>query len=68
VALKPGGYHVTLIDLRGPLQQGDLLKLTLVFEKAGEIEVEATIEPVGATGPHGFTHQPVSELAPTHKH
>jgi hypothetical protein len=39
-----------------------------VFEKAGEIEVEATIEPMGATGPHGFTHQPDSSPKPTHKH
>jgi copper(I)-binding protein len=66
--LKPGGYHVMLMDLVGPLKEGDLLKLTLVFEKAGEIEVEATIEPIGATGPHGFSHQPVSDHQPTHKH
>jgi copper(I)-binding protein len=68
VVLKPGGYHVMPMDLVGPLKEGDLLKLTLVFDRAGEIEVEATIEPLGATGPHGFTHQPVSEPPPTHKH
>jgi hypothetical protein len=41
-----------------------------VFEKAGEIEVEATVEPVGATGPHGFDRQPVAPAtAPgSHKH
>ena len=66
--LKPGGYHVMLMDLAGPLKEGDLLKLTLVFERAGEIEVEATIEPIGATGPHGFAHQPISEPAPIHEH
>jgi copper(I)-binding protein len=66
--LKPGGYHVMLMDLVEPLKEGDLLKLTLVFEKAGEIEVEATVEPIGATGPHGFLHQPVSEHHPPHKH
>ena len=52
--LKPGGYHLMLTDLKAPLKEGDLLKITLVFEKAGEIEVEATVEPIGATGPHGF--------------
>ena len=58
VVLKPGGYHVMLMDLVAPLREGDVIKLKLVFEKAGEIEVEATIEPIGATGPHGFDRQP----------
>lgn len=68
VVLKPGGYHVMLMGLMGPLKEGDLLKLTLVFENAGEIEVDATLEPVGATGPHGFDRQPISGPATTHKH
>jgi len=68
VILKPGGYHVMLLDLVDPLKEGDLLNLTLVFEKAGAIEVEATIEPVGATGPHGFTDQPDTQTQPAHKH
>ena len=58
MVLKPGGYHIMLMDLKQPLKEGDLLKLTLVFEKAGEIEVEATVEPIGAKGPHGFDSQP----------
>ena len=41
VVLKPGGYHMMLMDLKKPLKEGDLLKFTLTFEKAGEIEVEA---------------------------
>jgi periplasmic copper chaperone A len=65
VVLAPGGYHVMLMDLKQPLKEDDLLKLTLVFEKAGEIEIEATVEPVGAMGPHGFDHQPG---AGGHKH
>jgi copper(I)-binding protein len=60
VVLKPGGYHVMLLDLKKPLKEGDLLKFTLSFEKAGDIEVEATVEPIGAKGPHGFDSQPVS--------
>ncbi len=67
VVLAPGAYHIMLVDLKQPLKQGDLLKLTLVFEKAGEIEVEATVEPVGAMGPHGFDHQPGTK-ADGHKH
>ena len=69
VTLKPGGYHLMLTDLKAPLKEGDLLKLTLVFEKAGEIEVEATVEPLGAMGPHGFDRQPGAPAATgTHKH
>ena len=67
VILKPSGHHLMLMDLKGPLKEGDLLKFTLVFEKAGEIEVEATVEPIGAMGPHGFDHQP-GTTAGEHKH
>jgi copper(I)-binding protein len=70
VVLKPGGYHVMLLDLKKPLKEGDLLKFTLSFEKAGDIEVEATVEPIGAKGPHGVDSQPVSteKSAGDHKH
>jgi len=70
VVLAPGGYHVMLMDLKQPLKQGDLLKLTLVFEKAGEVEVDATVEPIGAMGPHGFDRQPGAAKAGSrdHKH
>ncbi len=70
VILKPSGYHLMLTDLKAPLAEGDLVKLTLVFEKAGEIEVEATVEPVGANGPHGFDRQPATSAPATgtHKH
>jgi len=70
VVLKPGGYHLMLMDLKAPLKEGDLLKLTLVFEKAGELEIEATVEPIGAKGPHGFDGQPghPPDKADAHKH
>jgi len=69
LVLAPGAYHIMLVDLKQPLKEGDLVKLTLVFEKAGEIEVDATVEPVGAMGPHGFDHQPGTKSdAGSHKH
>jgi periplasmic copper chaperone A len=71
VVLEPSGYHVMLMDLKQPLKEGDLIKLTLVFERAGEIEVDATVEPIGAMGPHGFDHQPGAKKKPpggAHKH
>jgi len=30
--LKPGGFHVMLIDLKGQLRGGDVVPITLVFE------------------------------------
>lgn len=58
LVFQPSGYHVMLMDLKAPLKEGDILPLTLVFAKAGEIKVEATIEKIGARGPHGMDHHP----------
>ena len=44
VELKPGGYHVMLVGLKQDLKVGDMVKLTLVFEKAGRINVEAEVK------------------------
>jgi hypothetical protein len=65
--LMPRGDHVMLMDLKAPLKEGELIKLRLVFEKAGPIDVEATVEPVGAMGPHGMDHQPGHEMPATGK-
>jgi copper(I)-binding protein len=51
VALKPGALHVMLIGLKQPFQQGQHVKGTLMFEKAGKVDVEFTVESIGASGP-----------------
>jgi copper(I)-binding protein len=43
VVLQPGGYHVMFIDLKEPLQPGTSVEITLQFEKAGEIAVQAEV-------------------------
>lgn len=43
VELKPGGYHVMLIDLVKPLEVGEEIELTLTFEKAGDQTVTAEV-------------------------
>jgi copper(I)-binding protein len=48
VQLKPGGYHVMFVDLKQPLAQGDRVKVTLDFAKAGTIDVEYPVEAMGA--------------------
>ncbi len=51
VELKPGGYHVMLMDLKGPVKAGDVVPVTLVFEgKDGQrstLDVKATARPLG---------------------
>lgn len=44
VELKPGGYHIMLINLAKPLEAGAKITIVLKFEKAGEITVEAEIK------------------------
>lgn len=47
-ALKPGGLHIMLMDLKQGLKQGETVELTLVFEKAGTIKVPVPIAGLGA--------------------
>ncbi len=51
VDLKPGGYHVMFIDLKAPIVKDKPVKARLTFEKAGELEVEFRVEPIGAKAP-----------------
>lgn len=43
VELKPGGLHIMLIGLNEALMPGAKVQLTLVFEKAGNLTVEAEV-------------------------
>ena len=53
VTLAPGNYHLMMMGLKEPLEQGATLPLTLTFEKAGSINIEASVESIGATKPGG---------------
>ena len=46
--LKPGGYHVMLMDLKEPLVAGQSFALSLTFEKAGKIDVTGIVEKADA--------------------
>lgn len=50
VKLAPGGYHAMFMDLKEPLKEGTLVKGQLTFEKAGKVDVEFKVEPIGFTG------------------
>jgi copper(I)-binding protein len=52
VTLAPGGLHLMMMGLKEPLKQGERVPLTLVFEKAGKIDVELVVVAMGATPGH----------------
>jgi len=53
VKLAPGGYHLMMFDLKGPLKQGDKVQVTLEFEKAGKVTVSLDVQGIGAQAPAG---------------
>ncbi|MBS0539002.1 MAG: copper chaperone PCu(A)C [Proteobacteria bacterium] len=56
VELKPGGYHVMFIGLKAPFVKDQKVPATLVFEKAGKVEVEFAVEALGAPAPSDHKH------------
>jgi len=53
VALAPGGFHLMMMGLKEPLKEGTRVPVTLVFEKAGKIDVELMVMALGASpDPH----------------
>ena len=49
VELKPGSYHVMMMNLAKPFVKGERVKASLKFEKAGKIEIEFAVEAMGGT-------------------
>ena len=43
VELKPGSFHLMLIDLTQELKAGETIEMTLSFEKAGDVKVTAEV-------------------------
>ena len=50
VMLKPGGYHIMLMQLASPLQKGQTFKVTLQFESGKNQTVKATVKNTAASG------------------
>ena len=51
--LKPGSYHVMLIDMKSPLKEGDHVMITLGFPDGSSKEVHATVKKPGGDMPMG---------------
>ena len=61
VDLKPGGYHVMLMELKEQMKDGASVPVTLVFEgkdkKRETVEVKATVRPLAGGAPKKDEHK-----------
>ncbi|MBU3577754.1 copper chaperone PCu(A)C [Polynucleobacter sp. UK-Kesae-W10] len=48
VELKPGGYHLMFLNLKGPFVAGETVPVKLKFAKAGDVEVKFPVNAAGA--------------------
>ena len=56
VELKPGSYHIMLIDLKQPLNEGDSVPITLIFDDGSSQQIAAPvrrIQAAAAAASHG---------------
>ena len=54
--LKPGGDHLMLFKLKKKWVEGEEMPLTLVFEKAGKLDVIAHVRAWGASDMQNMKH------------
>ena len=59
VELKPGGYHIMMMDLHKQVKDGDTVPLTLTFEgndgQRNTMKIDAPVRPL-ASGADGHAH------------
>lgn len=57
IEFKPGSSHVMFVGLMHALTEGEHVKGTLVFERAGTVKIEYDVEGIGAQHPsQGMDH------------
>ena len=70
IELAPGGFHVMLIGLKAPLNGGENYQMTLVFEKAGKVELSGLAKrPADLKMPSSHSsdsHSPVAHSPDAH--
>ncbi|WP_027996652.1 copper chaperone PCu(A)C [Simplicispira psychrophila] len=62
VDLKPGGYHVMLMDLKAPLAKGSSVPVTLFFQDAKGVESQQQLHLPVATQAPGSTGAPAMPM------
>lgn len=70
---EPGGLHVMLMELQGPLAEGATLPLSLVFRDAGTVVVDAQVRGTAGTAgtpdpAHDHAHDADHEHGHDHDH
>jgi len=55
--LKPGGAHLMFVDIRQPFKEGEMVPVTLKFEKAGEVSAAFHVARLGASAPAAAPHK-----------
>lgn len=67
VDLKPGGYHVMLMDLKAPLPKGSTVPVTLFFQNAHGVESQQQLDLPVATKAPGNSGAAVMPMPMNHK-
>jgi copper(I)-binding protein len=65
VALKPNSLHLMFQNLKQAPKQGTPINGTLEFEKAGKVDVQFSVAPMGAESPSGKKN---ASADPKHAH
>jgi copper(I)-binding protein len=69
VLLKPGSYHLMLMDLKRPLAKDSTVPVTLRFKDAKGVESQLELVlPVGTMPPAGAASAKAPAKEPAHKH
>jgi periplasmic copper chaperone A len=68
VELKPESFHLMLTNLKQPIEKGKPFAASLVFEKAGPVDVEFAVEAVGATPAAAHKTPAAAHNMPNMKH
>jgi len=54
--LKPGGAHLMFMQIKRPFAEGEMVPVTLKFERAGEVRAEFQVGRLGAAAPPAHKH------------
>jgi copper(I)-binding protein len=60
INLEPGGMHIMLMGLTGPIKEGDMVPTTFHFEHAGPVAVEFMVDPAD-----GVDHSKMDHASPS---
>jgi len=59
LALRPGGFHMMIFDVKGALKVGTQKDITLHFKNAGDLKFPFTVQPIsygGTQASHSMDH------------